>query len=71
MKFSKKDAKKIFGVLIALGLGATFLPIFDDPYHHKLKVNFWVWLDQEIDELLHGEKEAPEEKPKENQTLCE
>lgn len=44
-------------VILAIVLTVLSLPIFPDPYYHKEKVNFWVWLIREIDELIHGEKE--------------
>lgn len=43
----------IAGVLTGILLT---LPLWPDPYHHKKRVNFWLWAYRELDELLHGEK---------------
>jgi hypothetical protein len=37
-------------------LFVSLLPILPDPYWHQERVNFWIWLIREIDELLHGER---------------
>jgi len=46
----------LIAIAIALLVG-SFAPVFDDPYHKEGKVNFWLWLWREIDELVHGEKD--------------
>lgn len=33
----------------------SFLPLFLDPFYHEEKVNFWVWLIREIEEIESGE----------------
>jgi len=44
----------VFGI-VALFL-ISLLPLFDDPFYHREKVNFWVWAKREITELIEGEK---------------
>lgn len=55
----KSGSQSLLEVLVPLSIALIILslPIFPDPYHHKEKVNFWVWLVREVDELIHGEKE--------------
>ena len=49
--------KKIAGGILLILFFASLQPWWIDPYYHKEKVNFLVWLQREIDELLHGERE--------------
>lgn len=54
-----KSKNKVL-IVLAVGLlivGILSLSIFSDPYYHKEKVSFWTWLQREIDEELHGERE--------------
>ena len=44
-------------VVVIVVIGATFSPLFDDPFHEKTgKVCFWEWLAKEIWEFIHGER---------------
>ena len=38
-------------------LVVSILPLFEDPYFHRSKVDFWTWLKRELVELKEGEKE--------------
>lgn len=49
--------KKIGGGIFLILFFVSIQPVFLDPYYHKEKVTFWLWLQREIDELLHGERE--------------
>jgi len=42
-------------LFLVLGL-LSLIPMFPDPFYHEQKVNFWVWIYREVQELLHGEK---------------
>lgn len=46
----------IFGIFLFLCIVSVF-PWFLDPYFHKQRVDFWVWLKREINELFTGERE--------------
>lgn len=51
-----REALGIVSVIVFL-LALSFFPLFLDPYAHKEKVCFWVWVKRELDEALHGERE--------------
>lgn len=46
----------MLGCFLAL-LVVSVLPLFEDPYIHRNKVDFWLWLKRELVELKEGEKE--------------
>jgi len=48
--------KIIVGFILAL-LVLSVLDLMQDPYYHREKVNFWVWLKRELNELLTFERE--------------
>ena len=46
-------------LVVVLGLAVlSVLPLFSEPYYHKFKVNFWVWANRELEELLTGERDV-------------
>jgi hypothetical protein len=45
-------------IVVVVVVGAFTAPVFPDPYHEDGNVTFAEWIYREIDELLHGEKEA-------------
>lgn len=51
-----KKWKLILLGIFVVAFGLSFMEVFPDPYTHVSQVNFWTWLQREIDELLHGEK---------------
>jgi len=54
-----KKLKAIILVAAVVLLGASFIPMWDDPYHEKEEpVIFWEWLYKEVWELIYGKKET-------------
>lgn len=52
-----RKLKAILIVVAVVLLGASFVPMWEDPYHEKDEpVIFWEWLYKEIVELIEGEK---------------
>lgn len=43
----------VFCVFLILLSG---LPLLKEPYYHRRKVCFWIWLKRELIELFKGEK---------------
>ena len=52
IKMEEKKKAVVLGLVVA-----SLLPILSDPFFHEEKVNFWVWLTREFEEILTGEKE--------------
>lgn len=52
----KKWHLVVIGLVLLIIFGTWTVEIFPDPYHTEGKVTFGVWVQRELDELLHGEK---------------
>jgi len=44
-------------LLLFVAFVLSFLEVWDEPYYHKRKVDFWTWASHEAWELQHGEVE--------------